>query len=225
MRPSMSRASSAIEWRTQRRLIRRSSAGSNGRASRRRIDGRSVTCRSRRRAAGEPRDRLERPVDLGRGVVVDEPEAQDAAGLGLAEPLDEAGRVEVAVPGVDARAGRAPPRPRAGWTPAIETDDGRDPRRRTATRSVMPWIVTPSIASRPSMRRVTSVAFVVGDGDHPGDELAPALAARARRRARRRRRRRPGRRRAGSRWRRACRRSPRRFGVPVSNRSCAGRTL
>ena len=32
IRPSMSRRSSAIEWRTQSRLIRRSSAGSNGRA-------------------------------------------------------------------------------------------------------------------------------------------------------------------------------------------------
>ena len=41
-RPSISRASSAIEWRTHSRLIRRSSAGSKGRASRRRIDGRWV---------------------------------------------------------------------------------------------------------------------------------------------------------------------------------------
>src|SRR6187399_1308065 len=105
MSRSMSRASSAIECRTHSFLIRRSSAVSNGRASRRRIDSLSVTGRSCRWATGDARHGLERAVDLIGGVVVDEAEAQDAAGLSLTESLDQAGGVEVAVPCVDA----APP--------------------------------------------------------------------------------------------------------------------
>src|ERR671913_1365101 len=42
MSPSMSRASSAIEWRTHRRLIARSSSGSKRRARRERIEGPSA---------------------------------------------------------------------------------------------------------------------------------------------------------------------------------------
>src|SRR6476660_9417193 len=100
----MSRASSAIECLTHVRLIRRSSAGSNGRASRLRIDGRSATSRPSA-AASDLIDRLQGAVDLLRGVVVDEPESQDSTGFGLAQALHQAGRIEIAVPGVDAIAG------------------------------------------------------------------------------------------------------------------------
>src|SRR6476619_2310543 len=110
----MSRASSAIEWRTHVRLINRSSTGSNLRLSRLLIDGRPVMFSSA--DLDDPLDRLERPVDLGRCVVVDQPKPQDATAVRLAEPLHEARRVEVAVPGVDAVSGE-----RLGCRAGMET--------------------------------------------------------------------------------------------------------
>ena len=60
--------------------------------------GSSDDCRGARR---DPLEGLEQPVDLLGRVVVDEPDAQHATGLGESEPLDQPGRVEVAVPGRD----------------------------------------------------------------------------------------------------------------------------
>src|SRR4051794_38760634 len=56
---------------------------------------------ARSRAGGDPLEGSERPVDLGLRVVVDEPKPEHASCFGLAQPLDETGRVEVAVPGID----------------------------------------------------------------------------------------------------------------------------
>src|SRR5438093_7310849 len=50
---------------------------------------------------GQTRELLDQPIDLGPRVVVGQPDAHDAVGR-EAKPLDEAGRVEVAVPDRDA---------------------------------------------------------------------------------------------------------------------------
>src|SRR4029079_10442114 len=51
-----------------------------------------------RRSLRDPRQRADDAVDLALRVVVGEPNPDDAAGFGQAEPLDQALRVEIAVP-------------------------------------------------------------------------------------------------------------------------------
>src|SRR4029078_1792428 len=51
-----------------------------------------------RRPLRDPRQRPDDAVDLGVRVVVGQPDPDDATGLGEAQPLDQALRVEVAVP-------------------------------------------------------------------------------------------------------------------------------
>ncbi len=75
------------------------------------------------------------------------------------------------------------------------------------------------------MSRADELPFVVDDRDHARDQLAPPLAGVRGARAPRPRHRTSARRRAGSRSRRASRRSTRTTAVPVSNRSCAGPDL
>ena len=67
---------------------------------------------------GDARQRFDDPIDLTGRVVVGQADADDAAQLREPQPLDQPGRVEVAVPGRDAfpterlrdRSGRAGPR-------------------------------------------------------------------------------------------------------------------
>src|SRR4029079_18646252 len=56
-----------------------------------------VTSRDRR-ALRDPRQTPDDAVDLGVRVVVGQPDPDDATGLGEAQPLDQALRVEVAIP-------------------------------------------------------------------------------------------------------------------------------
>ena len=164
----MSRRSSAIEWRTHRRLIRRSSAVSKPRASRARM-----VARRRRHRRRSPRG-LERPVDLLGGVVVDEAQAQDAADLRLAEPLDEPGRVEVAVPDEDA----LPPE-RFGGVARGDAIDGHRHRRHAlgGPSRVDHPVDGHAIDGREPVEEPAHQPLLVGhDGGHPGDEFAPPLA-------------------------------------------------
>jgi hypothetical protein len=52
----------------------------------------------------------EEAIDLGHGVVVDETDPQQPAGTRKTQPLDQALRVEVAIPDRDALVAKEPPR-------------------------------------------------------------------------------------------------------------------
>src|SRR5690242_15507471 len=63
--------------------------------------GRDRSAGGRRRTGGDPTERRHQAVHLGGRVVVGQADPDDATALEEAEPLDQAGRVEVAVPDGD----------------------------------------------------------------------------------------------------------------------------
>src|SRR3954468_22053984 len=58
--------------------------------------------RSGLRSNSDPPEGIDQAVDLGLGVVVGQPDPDDATVVGETEPLDQARRIEVAVPDGDA---------------------------------------------------------------------------------------------------------------------------
>src|SRR5688572_2103385 len=141
------------------------------RASRDRTPGRAT---GRSSGPSDLFERLQRPVDLARGVVVDQPDPQHAPDLRLAESLDESGRVEVAVPHVDAL---APERFRGRARP--DALDGQRHGRhalRAAARVGDAVDRHAGDGAEPLDEPSDELALVVDDRGHSRDELAPALA-------------------------------------------------